>query len=156
MKNLQNRIQVSFTIVCYSVIILFFNGCKNDNTLANCGCESETRTTIPKSANLVGKLFFKNDSTENNYNNQKYWIVYFEEDCGNCVHNLIICDESILDVVSNIPTLTNVSDIIGSVNELKDAIDIKFSGQLKSICNPIYAPADYTYENIVLTSIEQQ
>ena len=61
-----------------------------------------------------------------------------------------------LDVVSNISTLTNVSDIIGSVNELKNAIDIKFSGKLKSICNPIYAPADYTYENIVLTSIEQQ
>ncbi|PJA05491.1 MAG: hypothetical protein COX71_06445 [Flavobacteriales bacterium CG_4_10_14_0_2_um_filter_35_18] len=104
----------------------------------------------------MGSCFFKNDSKGNHYNNQKYWIVYFDEDCGNCVHNLIICDESMLDVVSNISTLTNVSDIIGSVNELKNAIDIKFSGKLKSICNPIYAPADYTYEYIVLTSIEQQ
>ena len=156
MKNLQNRIRVVFVIICCSVIALFFYGCKNDDTPPNCGCESETQATIPKSANLIGKLFFKNDSTENNYNNQKYWIVYFEEDCGNCVHNLIICDESMLDVVSNISTLTNVSDIIVSVNELKNAIDIKFSGKLKSICNPIYAPADYTYEYIVLTSIEQQ
>ena len=55
-----------------------------------------------------------------------------------------------------IPTLSNVNDIIGSINELEDALDVKFSGDLKVICNPIFAPGDYTYENIILTSIEQQ
>lgn len=153
-KNSQKRRQIIFCLLIFTTL---FCSCKSDDeTPPDCGCDSETRTTIPESANLIGKLFFKNDSNENNYNNQKYWIVYIEENCVNCVHNLIICNDNFLNTISNIPTLSNINDIIGSVNELEGAIDVKFSGDLKVICNPIFAPADYTYENITLTSIEQQ
>lgn len=156
MKSLTNRIKVALTVLCYLGLTLFIDGCKDDNTPPNCGCESETRTTIPESANLVGKLFYKNDSNGNNFNNQEYWLVYIEKNCENCVHSLIICNSELLNSIPNIPTLSNVNDIIGSVNELKNALDVKFSGDLKVICNPIYALGDYTYENIILTSIERQ
>jgi hypothetical protein len=156
MKNLTKRTKIALTVLCYLGFTLFFYSCKDDDAPPNCGCDSVTKITIPESANLTGKLFFKNDSNGNNYNNQKYWIVYIEENCVNCVHNLIICNDDFLNSISNIPTLSSINDIIGSVNELDGAIDVKFSGDLKIICNPIFAPADYSYDNITLTSIEQQ
>ncbi|MGB8705514.1 MAG: hypothetical protein WCD31_10835 [Gillisia sp.] len=157
-KEFLNRIKLSFKIICYSGIVIFFGSCNNDDvsTTPDCGCESETLVTNPETANLSGKLFYKNDSSGNNFNNKKYWIVYIEDNCANCIHSLIVCNENILDSIPNIPTFTNINDIIGSANELNKAIDIKFSGELKTICNPIFAPADYTYNNITLISIEQQ
>ncbi|CAA0209597.1 hypothetical protein V2647_12880 [Tenacibaculum maritimum] len=155
MKTLSNRMKAVFTFIfCFGITL--FNSCNNDNSPPSCGCEYETQRTIPESANLVGKLFYKNNSNGNNFNNQQYWIVYVEQNCENCVHNLIICNNEILSSIPNIPTLTNINDIIGNINELESAIDVKFSGDLKIVCNPIFAPGDYTYNNIKLASIEPQ
>lgn len=142
-------------MLCFLGLIFFLNSCHdNDETKTSCGCESETKSTIPESAKLTGKLFFKNDSRGNNYYNRKYWIVFIPNNCSNCVHNLIVCNDGFLNSISNIPTLQTY-DILESPNELDGAIDVEFSGHLKSICNPIFDPADYTYENIILTSIKQ-
>lgn len=155
MMNSTSKKRIYTTMLCFLGLIFFFNSCHdNDDTKPSCGCESETKSTIPESAKLTGKLFFKNDSRGNNYYNRKYWIVFIPNNCGNCVHNLIICNDGFLNSISNIPAL-QVSDILASPNELDGAIDVEFSGHLKSICNPIFAPADYTYENIILTSIKQ-
>lgn len=155
MINTINRNRVYTIILSFLGSMILLNSCcDKDDTKPSCGCESETKSTIPESAKLTGKLFFKNDSRGNNYYNRKYWIVFIPNNCGNCVHNLIICNDGFLNSISNIPEL-QVSDILASPNELDDAIDVEFSGHLKPICNPIFAPADYTYENIILTSIKQ-
>jgi hypothetical protein len=156
MTNTINKNRVFTIILSFLGLMILLNSCYDKNDIKpSCGCESETKTTIPESANLTGKLFFKNDSRGNNYYNRKYWIVIIPNDCGNCVHNLIVCNDSFLNTITNIPILTNVHDIIASPNELDGAIDVKISGYIKPICNPIFAPADYTYENIILTSIKQ-
>lgn len=131
--------------------ILFFSNCNKEDNPTDCGCNSEIRTTI--SNQLTGKLFYKNNSNNDNYKNRNYWIIYEEQ---NFFHNMIICNEDLLLNINNIPTLNNVPDILNSINELENAMDINFTGQLKTICNPIFHPASYTYENITLTNIEQQ
>ena len=135
--------------------IIAISNCKdrnNDDFKPDCGCNSDTKRTVSYS----GKLFYKNTSNGNNFNNHKYWIVANQTNCGNCIHSFIICNESLLNSISNIPTLNNVNDIIGSMNEIDDAIDVNFSGELKSICDPFTVPADYTYDNITLTQIQKQ
>ena len=64
----------------------------------------------------------------------------------NCVHHMIICNEEILgnqfeDVV-NLPP--------------GEFVEVKFSGDLKEICQKKFDLADITYERITLTSIERQ
>ncbi len=145
-------------LLCFS-LLLILNNCKNreeEPKTPDCGCNSKVIGSIPESANLKGKLFFKNNSSGGNYNNKKYWIVYAGANCGNCIHNMIICNDNILSDINNIPSLNNVNDIIGSMNEITGGIEVKFSGELKKICEPIFSPADYTYENITLTKIQVQ
>ena len=147
-------------LLFYFLLIFFAtSNCRskdNEEEPLYCGCNSLVINTIPESANLVGKLFYKNDNIGNNYYNHKYWIVYVEPNCINCVHSMIICNKDILKNINNIPSLNPVSDIISSMNEVNGGLDVKFSGQLKKICNPINRPADYTYENITLTKIQIQ
>ena len=64
--------------------------------------------------------------------------------------------EDFLSKIDNIPILDNVPDIPYSINQLENAMDVSFTGQLKTICDPIFHPASLTYENITLTKIEQQ
>lgn len=146
MKNLTNRTKVALTFLCYLGLTLFMNSCNDDDTTPNCGCESETRTTIPESANLVGELYYKiqsNDPMDTYYNNY-FWIVYIEENCINCIHSMIVCNEEIMN------------NQFENIKETGEIIEVKFSGHLKEICEKTFAPADYTYERITLTSIEQQ
>lgn len=133
---------------------LLFSSCNKNVTPQDCDCNSIVTSTIPESSALTGKLFYKNSSTNNNFYNHKYWIVYVQPNCINCIHSLIVCNEDILAKFNNIPSLYNIGDIIGSPNDLESALDVKFAGNLKKICNPIFHPADYTYENIILTKIE--
>ena len=133
-----------------SLLLIIFS-CKNDDdTLSEqtCGCESETIVTISETAELNGKLFYKNDTLGNNFNNQKFWIVYIENNCSNCIHSLIVCNENILSSIANIPTFTNINDIIGSSNELNNAIDIQFSGKLKTINNGEFV--DWIRDSLVI------
>ena len=55
---------------------------------------------------------------------------------------MIVCNENILP-----------QEILKLKNSSK-TISVKFSGDLKEICEKIFAPADYTYENITLTTIQ--
>jgi len=141
--------QVAFKVICYlSITALTLISCKNnDDTPPDCGCGSETRTTIPESANLVGRIVFKtqNYSTDTYYNNH-YWITYIEKTCSNCIHRMIICNEDILG-----------NDFVDLLNLPQgEYVEVNFSGFLKEICQKRFAPADVTFERIILTSIERQ
>ena len=145
MKNLKNRTKVALTVLCYLGLTLFIYSCKNDDTPPNCGCESETRTTIPESANLIGRIAYKTqiDPLDNYYNNT-FWIGYTEQNCSNCIHKMIVCNEDILG--------NEFDDII----ESGENVEVKFSGDLKVICEKKFDLADITYERITLISIERQ
>lgn len=121
------------------------NSCKDEDTPPSCGCESETRTTIPESANLIGRIAYKTqiDPLDNYYNNT-FWIGYTEQNCSNCIHKMIVCNEDILG--------NEFEDII----ESGENVEVKFSGHLKVICEKKFDLADFTYERITLTSIERQ
>ncbi len=153
-NNKKKRLTKTISYLSFAFLITFIS-CKSDDTPTDCGCNSEITNTISKNTGLIGKLFYKNSNTGNNYNNHKYWIVYVEQNCANCVHSMIICNENLLSNISNIPELDKGA-IFNNINDLNDALDVRFSGHLKKICNPIYHPADYTYENITLTNMEQQ
>ncbi len=146
MKNLTNRTKAVMTILCCLGFALFTNSCKDDDTPPNCGCESETRTTISESANLIGEMYYKTQSNDpmDTYYNNYFWIVYTEENCVNCVHSMIVCNEEIMN------------NQFESIKETGEIIEVKFSGHLKEICEKTFAPADYTYERITLISIERQ
>jgi hypothetical protein len=155
MKNLTNRTKIVLTVLCYLGLKLSIYSCKDDDTPPNCGCESETRTTIPESANLVGKLFYKDNVDGTNYYDHHYWIIYIEENCTNCVHHMMVCNEDMLSEISNIPVFNDVGDS-SDHHHYENGLGIKFSGDLKIICQDVIAPGDYTQERITLTSIEQQ
>lgn len=147
MKNLTNRTKVALTVLCYLGLTLFMNSCKDDDTPPNCGCKSETRTTIPESANLVGEMFYlKPTASGDDYYTNLFWIVYTEQNCSNCIHHMVVCNEDFLkDEFEDLKDLPN-----------DESIQVKFSGHLKEICEKRFAPGDYTYERITLTSIERQ
>lgn len=146
MKNLTNKTKVALTVLCCLGLTLFMNSCIDDDTPANCGCESETLTTIPESANLIGRLAFKSNNSIDPYYKNHYWITYIEQNCSNCIHHMIICNDEILGV--EFEEITSLSQ--------GEFIEVKFSGNLKEICERRYDLADITYERITLTSIEQQ
>lgn len=126
--------------------ILIWSSCKK-NSAPNCGCDAATRTTIQESANFIGTIYFSGPQTpiaNAAFFQNKYFIVFSERDCVNCVHTMIVCNEAILPQ---------------KVLELKlsnQSLQVKFAGNLKPFCTKIVAPGDYTYEDIVLTKIEVQ
>jgi len=141
----------NFIIINKSKLFLLFvffilTNCKNndeDLQIEKCGCNSVVTKKIPESANLIGEIKFKTQLDPNDtYYNNKFWITYVEANCVNCVHHMIVCNENILP-----------QEILKLKNSSK-TISVKFSGDLKEICEKIFAPADYTYENITLTTIQ--
>lgn len=145
MRKLSNRLKVAFTVICCIGFSILFNGCK-DETPPDCGCESETRTTIPESVSLIGQIGYKAQIDPLDvYKNNTFWIGFTEKNCSNCIHHMIVCNEDILG--------NEFDDIIIS----GEAVDVKFSGNLKKICElPNAWLADETFELITLTSIERQ
>ncbi len=125
-------------------IVLMGSGCEKD-TPPDCGCESVTVRIIPESANLVGNMYYKTQSSDpmDTYYNNYFWIVYTDKSCINCVHSMIVCNEEIMN---------NQFESIKGTGEI---VEVKFSGHVKEICEKTFAPADYTYERIVITSIER-
>ena len=127
--------------------ILLINNCKdrNEETKPDCGCDSNVTQTIPESANLLGTIYYKIQLDPNDsYYNNKFWITYTEQNCGNCIHHMVVCNDSLLP-----QEIINLKNTGGSLT-------VKFAGNLKNICEKINAPADYTYENITLTPIQTQ
>ncbi len=81
---------------------------------------------------------------QDNYYNNKFWITYTEQNCGNCIHYMIVCNENVLP-----QEVINLKNTGGNLT-------VRFAGSLKTICQKIFSPADYTYENITLTQIQTQ
>lgn len=159
MKTLKNK-RNSFNKTLYYLIfltILIFSSCNNDDTQPNCGCESETLSTIPNEyiqevpfeEQKTGLLFFKRVENidgfydDEQYNN-RFWVFQGTEGCYNCKRNFIVCNEILLG--SEYDYLKNNND----------SVEVKFTGNLKSPCGLKILPADYFYAEISLTSIEQQ
>lgn len=138
--------KAAFTVICCIGFSLLFNDCKDDETPPDCGCESETRTTIPESVNLIGQIGYKTQIDPLDvYKNNTFWIGFTEKNCSNCIHHMIVCNEDILG--------NEFDDIIIS----GEAVEVKFSGNLKKMCElPNAWLADETFEHITLTSIERQ
>lgn len=118
-------------------------GCK-DSPPPDCGCESKAHTTIPESANSVGKMFYNRpQNLSENYYNNTFWIVY-PPDASSVHSKMIVCNEDILG--------NEFVDIM----ESGESVEVKFSGHRKEVCEKAFAPSIYTYERITLTSIERQ
>jgi hypothetical protein len=159
MKNSENKKNSLKKTISYLffLTILIFSSCNKDDTKPNCGCDSDTLDTVPSEnfpevpieEQKSGILFYKTSEKvdgfydDDQYNN-RFWIFQGTEGCYNCKRNFIICNENLLGTEY---------DYLKNNN---DSIEIKFTGDLKSLCvlRPILA--DYNYAEIVLTLIEQQ
>lgn len=135
-------------------LLLIGNSCDDDTP--DCGCGSETVISIEEPEKLTGRLFYKNDTIGNNFNNQKYWIVYVEENCTNCVHHMIVCNEAILSKIQTIPEFSDVGDFINYPTHYENGLEVELSGKLQSVCDRPIALGDYTYNTIFLTSIDKK
>jgi hypothetical protein len=137
-------------------------GCNSsDDEKLNCGCESETIDTVPsdffpevpEEEQKSGLIFYKRaenvdnifDDKHNGRYNNHFWILRGVENCFNCKHHFIVCNEDFLG--SEFDFLKNEND----------SIPVSFSGDLKFLCvEPFPTPADYSYSEIKLNSIEQK
>ncbi|WP_445956399.1 hypothetical protein [Yeosuana sp.] len=125
--------------------------CKNgdDDIVADCGCESDTQTIIPESANVIGRISFKRQieiDTNDDYYNNTYWITYLVPGCSNCVSHMIVCNEDYLK--------TEFKDLLDLPQG--EYVEVKFSGELKEVCQKRFDLADIVYKRILLTSIQRQ
>ena len=134
--------KITRLLVLIGIVILTAFSCEETNT--ECGCTGQTLYSISDSEPQIGKISYKIqiDSLDNYYND-KFWIGYTEDNCISCVHVFIVCNEKI------------ISSELKSELLLGGDIDVKFSGQVKDVCDKIYAPAGYTYNRIILTKIER-
>ena len=141
------------------VAIIFFSSCKeDDNTIADCGCNSETLLTIPDEDLQIpiedqksGLLFYKHPENidgfydDDEYNN-RFWV-FQNSPCNSCRSHLIICNEEILGTEY---------DYLKQ-NGIYDSVPIQFSGNAKQTCKGLLAlPANYSYNEFILISIENQ
>jgi len=159
MKNLLNKMKVALPIICYLGIALLFYSCNKTNHITDdCGCNSETLSTVPNDNIQVpieeqksGLLFFKHPENidgfydDEQYNN-RFWIVQEGIPCRSCHRVLIVCNENLLGTEYNYLKQQGIND----------SIRIKFIGNVKRLCIPAFLPTAYDYKEIVLSSIERQ
>ena len=131
-------------IIFLSIIIfILISACEDeDDTPKDCGCTSETNYTIPESDSWIGEMYYSPQTST--YYNNLYWIVFKEEESSNSAIHMIVCNEYFLN--------NEFEDIKNS----GETVEVKFSGNLKSVCDKTTGPADNSYNRIVLTSIERQ
>ncbi len=125
------------------ISLICFTDCKKNKESTDCGCDAPTRITIPDTANLIGTISFYSGNNSQDFKN-KYIITYVEQNCGNCIHYMAICNEFILP------------QVVVDIKTTNQTLQVKFGGDLKPICDKVFAPADYTYEHIYLSKIEVQ
>jgi len=136
-----------FAVIFFTSIILSSSSCKKSGP-PTCGCDAPTKATIPDSANLIGTIYFseqQNILLSGFYFKNSFFIVYVENNCGNCIHHMGVCNENILPI-----------EILNLKNDNTKNLKVKFAGHLKPVCEKQNAPGDYTYEHILLTKIEIQ
>lgn len=114
--------------------------CSEDEVVKDCGCNSNTTAVIPQTEEWNGTIGYKTQlETKDDYYNNTYWIEYSGQNCVNCI--LIVCNE----------------DMISDLNlQSSETVKVKFTGNLKEICNKIHTASQRGYKRIVLTQIEIQ
>ena len=148
MKKSKIKSNFLFKLFSFLLISLFISSCSsgNETPLPDCGCESKTLATIPESSDLVGELFYKTQTNNpmDTYYNDKYWIVYQQPNCSNCISSMIVCNEDFIE------------NILWDLKNENYSVEVQFSGHLKEICEKTFAPGDYTYQRITLTKIQKK
>ena len=141
-------ILIKFIFYFSLFVCVVIGGCRNDDDLEGCGCNSETITTIQESASLTGEMYYKSSQYSlDEYYVDEYWIKYTEVNCSSCVHTMIVCNQEFLE--------SNFNDLMSLLPG--ETINVNFAGHLKKLCTlPNGFPADYTYEHITLTKIQRQ
>jgi hypothetical protein len=145
MKTTNQQLPKTVKIISFVLLAnLLLISCKKEEP--TCGCDSETLSTIPESANLIGRLVYKRqlDPNDNFYNN-KFWITYVEPDCNICVHHMIVCNENFLSSFNDVKELP-----------IGQSISVQFSGLLKETCTKKFDISNISYEHITLTNIERE
>ncbi|WP_454246065.1 hypothetical protein [Psychroflexus sp. MBR-150] len=122
-------------------ILLFSNCKKDDDNSSDCGCNSPTIFTILESDEQKAFLYKNTSNSNENIPSHNYGIYFSEPNCTNCVHTFFVCNDDLTNSIEEIPNYPG--------------IEVQFSGQAKKICQDVWAPGDYTYNYITLTSIEQ-
>ena len=118
-------------------------GCEKKNTAEtpDCGCESETQTTIPESANLVGRISYKAQNEPDSFYDNHFWVTVGQ---GAVYRHMIVCNRDILK-----------SDFDELISDTKKEIEVMFSGHEKEVCEKRFNPATISHSRIILTSIER-
>lgn len=132
-------------IILLITIFTLFVACKKETNKDDCGCNGVEQYAIPKSEPLNGSVSYKIqlDTLDDFYNN-KFWLGNTEQNCSNCIHVYILCNEDFL------------SDTLKSKLMSGEVVQVQFSGQITKTCQKTFAPADYTYNRIILTKIEEK
>ncbi|PQJ82920.1 hypothetical protein BTO16_01220 [Polaribacter glomeratus] len=125
-------------------IILIFSNCNKDDTQPNCGCDSETKAIINESTQLIGAITYKEQTQSNSYYTNRYWITITDSSCSNCAQHMIVCNE---DLITN--------EILSILNS-QTSLNVKFSGELKEVCEKRFDISNISYQLLTLTKIELQ
>jgi len=133
--------------LCGIIVVMAFSCEKENNNKDDCGCNGIIQYTISDTLPLEGKFGYTEQAGQDTLGefSNKFWVSFTEPDCINCIQYYIVCNNEFLS--SEIKTEALSGQIIDSV---------KFSGYVKETCQKIFAPADYTYNHIVLTKIERR
>lgn len=119
------------------VLILMLCSCSKDEKIPDCGCEANVDFTIDDSSNQLGYLYKNTNNNGANVPDYNFGIWFSEENCINCVHTFLICNDSFLKEFGEIPPYPGVL--------------VKFSGKARKLCTQPFSPADYTYNFLTLT-----
>jgi len=140
-KPPKKKWQINFCLMIFTVLLL--SSCNKDNEIPqNCGCNSPIMFTILGSDVQQGFLYKNTDNSNENIPSHNYGIYFSEPNCTNCVHTFFVCNDDFIHSIEEIPNYPG--------------IEVQFSGQVKKVCQDIWAPGDHTYNHIILTSIERQ
>ena len=147
-----------FKLFCCLLLGVFIISCSNEATLPDCGCNSETLSSIPNEKlqrpleeQKKGLLFYKHpEITDGFYDdeqfNNRFWI-FQNSPCNSCSSHLVICNQE---------ELGNSFDFLKQ-SGVYDSIPVLFSGNIKRICKgPIALPTAYSYNEISLNTIKKQ
>lgn len=140
------------------VVLIMFSSCdKDDETVPDCGCGSETilsvpseEVAIPEEEQIRGILFFKHPEDfakfydEAEFKN-RFWILRKSVECSLCGDYLIVCNEDLLG---------EEFDYLKQKKNVRDSIRIEFTGNIKQICDIKPTPVIYSHGEIVLTSVK--
>lgn len=108
---------------------------KDDDPAPTCGCDSPTINTI---TNITGILKKNSGDFKNTVFDTEYYI------------------ESISGTFSSYYGICNSSSLNGIVITENATVNVIFSGEIKSICNPPNSIGFISYTNIKLTQIQKK